>query len=210
MKLTTHPDFGQELHRPFEVHENCFDCAGFYYGCKGWRASTDFACGDFHRLPDVLPGTCGQRFPAVSRKLACGMAKGRQTEYADTIPCSSAPDTDSRVAADDSGEAPVVNRVGVRACMVNRERLCGCGATLSKGKRFCDQCRTENRRKAKRGYMRTYMEQRRFEAVHADSRMPSTHTGTLSVQAGSHDPPSIGLRPGGPGFQQTSVLTEHL
>jgi len=61
--MRTFPDFGRELQRPFEVHEDCYDCAEFYYDCKGWRGSMDFACRDFNRLPDVLPGTCGQIFP---------------------------------------------------------------------------------------------------------------------------------------------------
>ena len=108
----------------FEVHENCCDCAGFYDGCRAWPDSRPFDCHSFNRLPDVMPGTCGQRFPATSRKLACGMAKERQTEYADTIPCSSAPDADSRVTASDSGEAraPVVNRASIRVRTVNWER----------------------------------------------------------------------------------------
>jgi hypothetical protein len=32
------PDFGKELQGPFEVHENCYDCAALYDGCQGWRA----------------------------------------------------------------------------------------------------------------------------------------------------------------------------
>ena len=68
------PNFGKELRRDFEVHENCYDCADFYDGCPAWRASRDFACQDFNRLPDVLPGTCGQKSPPPRRQAACGLA----------------------------------------------------------------------------------------------------------------------------------------
>jgi len=37
--MTVHPEFGKELKRGFEVHENCYDCADFYDGCKGCRYS---------------------------------------------------------------------------------------------------------------------------------------------------------------------------
>jgi len=62
-------DFGKELDRPLEVHENCADCGGYYDGCPAWPAARDFACRIVTRLPDVMPGTCGQRFPVTSRKL---------------------------------------------------------------------------------------------------------------------------------------------
>ncbi len=70
MKLNRFPDFGKEVRRPFEVHENCSDCAGFYDGCQGWPDSRPFDCHSVTRLPDVPAGTCGQRFPATVRKLA--------------------------------------------------------------------------------------------------------------------------------------------
>ena len=54
MPFKTFPEFGKELRRAFEVHENCYDCTEFYYGCEGWRASRVFACGNFNRLPDVI------------------------------------------------------------------------------------------------------------------------------------------------------------
>lgn len=33
MRTNKLPDFGKELRRPFEVHENCYDCVEFYDGC---------------------------------------------------------------------------------------------------------------------------------------------------------------------------------
>jgi hypothetical protein len=64
--MSRFPDFGKELRRPFAVHENCYDCADFYDGCTGWRASREFDCHRYYRLPDVLPGTSGQTFPPPS------------------------------------------------------------------------------------------------------------------------------------------------
>jgi len=67
--MTAHPDFGEEVKRPFEVHENCYDCAEVYgpgrgvVGCNAWPASKAFNCADFLRLPDVMPGMNGQVFP---------------------------------------------------------------------------------------------------------------------------------------------------
>jgi hypothetical protein len=64
------PDFGKELQRGFEVHENCYDCAEFYgpghgvVGCNAWPAAKVFACADYLRLPDVgVNGQTGQEFP---------------------------------------------------------------------------------------------------------------------------------------------------
>lgn len=82
------PDFGKELKRPFPVHESCYDCAEFYDGCNAWPESKAFTCGKYNRLPDVMPGTCGQEFPEtakaiptdVDRRCGCGepLAKGKQ------------------------------------------------------------------------------------------------------------------------------------
>ena len=57
------PDFGKKVRRSFTVHDNCYDCAAFYEGCKAWPAAKGFKCGHYQRLPDVMPGTCGQEFP---------------------------------------------------------------------------------------------------------------------------------------------------
>lgn len=63
MKFKGFPDFGKELRRPFEVRASCYTCADFYDGCEAWLAGKPLACGWYNRLPDVMPGTCGQRFP---------------------------------------------------------------------------------------------------------------------------------------------------
>jgi hypothetical protein len=59
------PDIDERLSRPFPVHENCYDCAEFHHGCHAWPEKRPFACADYYRLPDVMPGTCGQVIPAV-------------------------------------------------------------------------------------------------------------------------------------------------
>jgi len=62
------PDFGKERRRPFEVHASCYNCADFYDGCEAWPAGKPLACGRYNRLPDVMPGTCGQRFPMTRHR----------------------------------------------------------------------------------------------------------------------------------------------
>jgi hypothetical protein len=177
--LRTHPDCGKELQRTFEVHENGYDCADFYDGCKGWRALRDFECRLYNRLPDVMPGMCGQAFPP-----------SRRSELAK---CQSA---DKDIAAGGDAQAEVAglphetHKAKVRACR--------CGAVMPKGKRLCDGCRTKNRRQTKCDYMRVYMEQRRSAAVGPDSGMPFPAAATQSVQAGGDDLVLTGLRPGSP------------
>lgn len=65
--MRTFPNFGKELKRPFTVHETCYDCAEFYDGCGAWPTEKTFACATYNRLPDVLPGSCGQIFPESAK-----------------------------------------------------------------------------------------------------------------------------------------------
>ncbi len=93
MRFTRLSDFGRELLRPFEVHENCYDCAGLCDGCRAWPATRDFACHTFNRLPDVTPGTRGQRFHATARKLDASLTgevppTTGQTEQPPTQTCT--------------------------------------------------------------------------------------------------------------------------
>jgi len=202
MPFRTFPEFGKELRRPFEVHENCYDCTEFYYGCTGWRASRVFACGDFNRLPDVIPGTYGQRFPASRRS---GFAK-RQSAERDIMPGNgyykSSSATGGNVHDEVASLSYTVHKPRVRAC--------GCGAILPKGRRLCDRCRIQNRRQTKRDYVRDYMEQRRSAAVGSDSHVPFPATATPSTQAGGGDLPLTGLWARVPASDQTSVLTKNV
>jgi len=196
-------DFGKELDRPFEVHQNCYDCAGFYDGCPAWPAAKAFACRIVTRLPDVMPGTCGQKFPATSRKLAAIPAgselEGRPwpVEH-QTVKSGPSPDPEPEADA----AAPVESTPGARPAGAPGEekaRLCGCGAPLPKGKRCCDRCRTENRRKTRRGYMQPYMERRRVSAaVHAGSSVPFPAPATHATHAGGDDPLPDGPLDGSP------------
>jgi hypothetical protein len=63
MQFKRFPEFGKELRRPFQVHENCFDCTEFHDGCNAWPESKPFDCADYYPPPDVMPGTYGQVFP---------------------------------------------------------------------------------------------------------------------------------------------------
>ena len=68
MRANSFFDFGKELARDFQVHENCYDCVELYEGCTGWRAEMAFACKTVNPLPDVPAGTTGQPWPAARRK----------------------------------------------------------------------------------------------------------------------------------------------
>jgi len=137
MNFRRFPDFGKELRRPFEVHASCYNCAEFYDGCEAWPASKSFACRQYNRLPDVMPGTCGQQFPETRHR-------------------------NERPAERGQGSVPAEQkRQSQRTHARGEPRLCECGTALSKGKRLCDQCREQRGRQTKREYMRTYMQERR-------------------------------------------------
>jgi len=188
------PDFGQELRRPFEVHENCYDCAGFYDGCRAWPAAKAFACRIVQPLPDVPAGTCGQRFPATARKLppipAYSKLEGQpgpvEHQPVESIP-SPAPEPEVDIPAPVESPlrtrpvhppeqtrrpSPTANRGP------NGERLCQCGALLPKRKRCCDTCRRERREDTMR---RRMSPERISTAVDGGSGVPATYAGTLST-----------------------------
>jgi hypothetical protein len=178
--MHTFPDFDKDVRRPFAVAEDCYDCGEFYAGCNGRPASPPTCCRDYLRLPDVKAGTTGQTFPP-------SRMGGRRD-----------PRLYRETAADDRGSAPATAPAPAPARKQRPRhtgpRLCGCGATLPKGKRLCDACRAQKRRQAKSGYMRTYMQQRRSGAVDADSDVPSTHAARPFAQGCGDERPSIGLR----------------
>jgi hypothetical protein len=163
MKPNRSRDFGAELRRPFEVHESCYDCVEFYDGCNAWPASKEFACTDYHQLPDVMPGTCGQVFPPSRMK---GRKEPRARE-----------------------EPP-------------RDRFCGCGDLLPKGKQLCEQCRIQNRRQSVREYKR---QRRASVAVEADSDVRPDANGAGVLPGRRHDLPSTRSTLPLPTFSQTSV-----
>ena len=193
------PELGKELKRPFQVHENCYDCVEFYDGCMGWRASREFTCEVFNRLPDIVPGTYGQVFPPSRRS---GLTRDQRPER-NIAPGRNHPELSSAAGefayAEGASFSPKARKAKVRACQ--------CGAILPKGKRLCDLCRIQNRRQTKREYMRTYMDQRRSAAVGSDSGVPSSAVATQSTRTGGGNRALTGLRAGGPASGQTSVLT---
>jgi hypothetical protein len=186
--MRTFPDFGGELKRPFGVDQRCFDCAELYHGCHATPENPDSRCADYLRLPDVMPGTCGQVFPPsrmqgrTEPRIRLGAGVPVQVDVQPTNPPAGRP--------------------------ASSARLCGCGAILPKGRRLCDTCRTQSRRQTRRDYMRSYMEQRRSPTSGSDPDVPSTHETTHAAHAGGEDRRSTGLRAGVPPILQTSVLTE--
>jgi len=192
------PDFGQELRRPFEVHENCYDCAGFYDGCRAWPAAKAFACRIVQLLPDVPAGTCGQRFPATSRKLAsvpAGSELEGQPGPVEHQTVKSEPSPTPEPEGD--APAPVESTPRIRPAHPpeqtrrpsptanrgpNGERLCQCGGLLPKRKRCCHTCRRERREDTIR---RRMSPERLCTAVDGGSGVPFTGPGTRPTQAGS-------------------------
>jgi hypothetical protein len=138
MRFNRFPSFGRELRRPFEVHENCYDCVEFYDGCRAWRASREFACANYYRLPDVMPGTHGQVLPPSRMQ---GRKKPRVTTATILEGLTRATATPSRPPLQPS---PITHRG------LGGERLCECGAVLPKRKRCCHDCRQKRREETMR------------------------------------------------------------
>ncbi len=181
------PDFDRDVRRPFAVDEDCYDCAEFYHGCNGCPASTPARCRDRLRLPDVMPGACGQTFPPSRMG---GRREPRLCrESAEKKP---EPEPAPSIAP---ARKPRPHHTG--------PRLCECGVTLPKGKRLCDACRANNHRKTMRDYMRT----RRATPPGSDvlSDVPLSATATHATHATADDLPPSG-HPAGVGYPaQTSI-----
>ncbi len=202
--MKTFPDFGKELKRPFEVDERCFDCAEFYHGCQARPENPDARCADRLRLPNVMPETTGQVLPSSRMqgrkepRVRGGMASAAPGKH-EQLPAR-LPEAIKGDARDIAGRA-----VGVSG--KTKDRVCGCGAPLPKGRRRCDACRTQSRRQTQRDYMRTYMEQRRSLTSGSDSGVPFTHESTHATRACDEDRRLTGHPTGGARSDQTTVLT---
>jgi hypothetical protein len=170
MQLRTYPDFGKGLQRPFIVHENCCDCAGFYDGCVAWPQSKPFACHSYNPLPDVLAETCGQRFPATARKLTAVPADSK----VETRLMPSTPMEHSRPSQQSRRPSPIARRG------LSGERLCECGATLQKRKRCCNACRLKRREET---LYQHKCREARSTVVDTGSGLPFAGSGTLSTRA---------------------------
>jgi len=197
------PNFGREVRRSFAVHEDCYDCAEFYQGCKGRPSSQAGRCGDWLRLPDVMPGTTGQRIPPSRGRTEPRVRRALTPDHQEpTLASAPAPDR-KRPKPKDLNRAPSP----AAGYGPDGKRLCECGATLPKGKRLCDTCRTKNRRQTKTGYMRGYMQQRRSGVSEPLSGVPPARAGSCLQRASAEERPSGGHLAGGPLQSQTSVLT---
>ena len=183
------PDFGRELRRPFAVHENCYDCAGFYDGCDAWPESRPFDSTDCYLLPDVMPGGHGQVFPPsrMRGRKQPQAREGPEQGQSEASPVSSTAvgPLPRRPPGQTRRRSPVANRG------LSGERLCECGATLRKRKRCCDACRLKRREET--------MRQRRSRrwpstAVDAASGLPFTGRARPSTQARSGAHNYLGLR----------------
>lgn len=182
--LTMHrfPDFDKDVRRPFAVDEQCYDCSEFYDGCNARPTNPPTRCRDYLRLPDVMPGTTGQRIPA-------SRMGGRKEPRL------------CREETTDHQEPARTQRKPV--ALPTGPRLCGCGAILPKGKRLCDGCRTDRRRQTLREYKRRWRAE--SSGSHPVSDIPSTHAATPSAQGRGDDLPPVGHPAGVGRFGQTSV-----
>ncbi len=200
------PDFGKELQRPFEVHEACYACVEFYgpgrgvVGCNAWLASKAFNCADFLRLPDVMPGTSGQVFPASRMG---GRKEPRIRSVAGTVVRAPVqpenPPADLRARAEPEPEPieqdpPKTDRLPKQPRRQSPaatpgpdgERLCGCGALLRKRQRCCGDCRLKRREETMN---RRRHQNRPVVEVETVSGVPFFAPGTLSTQrrSGAHN-----------------------
>jgi hypothetical protein len=193
MQAQAQHDFGAEVRRSFEVHDNCFGCAAFYEGCAAWPKSRAFACADYYPLPTVgMNGQTGQQWPASrmgSRKqprTRTGPATtGAQSGHAVT---SARQPTAKREHAMNQGQPQSNGSNSARRQSPmgnhgpNGERLCGCGATLKKRQRCCEDCRLRRRQEAVRRWKNR---KQPSEAARSASDLPTNATGTHSTHAGS-------------------------
>lgn len=139
MQLRTYPDSGKELQRPFAVHENCYDCVGFYGGCGAWPEPRSFHCRSYCALPDVSAGTWGQEFPATTRAFSTVPASGKGENQSGAMLTLATGRLGHRRQTRPRRRSPA-------ACYgLNGERLCECGASLRKRQRCCDVCRLRRR-----------------------------------------------------------------
>jgi len=189
--MTAHPEFGKELKRPFEVHENCYDCGEFYDACEGWRASKDFTCRDFNRLPDVgINGKLGQEFPPSRRRAPAEPKPVEQDPPESSRPTVPEPDPASspaiEVPREDSPAEQSPKQARQQSPAANPgpcgQRLCGCGVLLRKRERCCATCRAERR---KQTMCRRRSRERPSTAVDGGSGLPFAGPGTLSTPCGS-------------------------
>jgi hypothetical protein len=67
-----------------------------------------------------------------------------------------------------------------------------CGASLPKGKRLCDTCRTQNRQQTKRHCMRTCMRQRRSGVIGSHPGAPFPAQSTHVARGSGEDRPLTG------------------
>jgi hypothetical protein len=119
------------------VHEICCGCVEFYWHCNAMPEGKTLTCADYHRLPDVLPGTVKQPpFPA-------SRMQGRKEPRLRVGPAAEKTEPDPQLRH----HLPERPRRPSPAAQfgLDGRRLCGCGAPLPKRKRCCDLCRVRRR-----------------------------------------------------------------
>ena len=191
----TAPSFGR-------IQEICFGCSEWYHTCDGWPVSKSMKtsdgklrCHDFLTLPTVgIDGETGQGLPPSRRRSVVSPASEPvEPQSAESNP---SPNPSMPTSVKPQGETTRGNGAAEPSALSTRgraTRICGCGAPLSRGRRLCDSCRTESRRRTRREYMRGYMKQRRSTAVDAGLDPPLPSTQTVSMRAAGGDLLPAGL-----------------
>ena len=141
-------DFSRELQRSFEVHENCYGCVEFYYGCNAWPESRTFACADYYPLPPVgVNGKTGQEIPPsrMNGRTEPGAHRDPAVPRELDAALSATARRSSRRTAERSRRPSPVSVRGPAG-----EHLCQCGATIRKRQRCCGSCRLQRRQETLR------------------------------------------------------------
>ncbi len=175
MNTNSFLDLDKDIRRPFAVDEQCYDCGEFYAGCHARPSNPPTRCRDYLRLPDVVPGTCGQTFPP-------SRMQGRKE-----------PRLCREVAGGEEKHTPTQAS----------PRRCECGAALPKSKRLCDACRTKRRQQTMREYKRRWRAEPAGSDVLSD--VPLSATATHATHATADDLPPSGHPAGVGCPAQTSV-----
>jgi len=182
------------------VHETCCGCIELYHGCNAQPEGKSFKCGDYRRLPDVMPGVPLPPFPPSRMggrtepraREASASAHGERS--APRIPRPRTPPT--KTAAVQPQEPRTQSPTAGRG--PDGERLCGCGASLPRRKRCCDACRLKRRENTIHQHR---SRKRSPAAVDAGSSVPATPAPRPATHARSPAHSYLGLR----GPEQPSV-----
>jgi hypothetical protein len=166
------PNFDRCVRRPFAVEEQCYDCTEFYDGCNARPANPPTRCRDYFQLPDVMPGTYGQVFPA-----------SRMSERKEPRLCrTTAKDKpEPELGRELTGNVqPTRMQSPAAHHKLDGKRRCDCGAALPKRRRCCDDCQRQRRKET---ISRRRSRKQPPAVSHADSDVPVARSRRPPIEA---------------------------